>query len=432
MLINWILWILAAVIEAMLVTLLLMQKRMIERARRMIGEVGAIARSGDMSVRLQPDGVDELSNLARSINELMATVENSRQALRESEEKYRKITENLTVGVTLLTAEGKVLATNPQMKKWFPEKPGAEFADPVAACGAGEDPCKKCLADGITHEGMMRIRTAAGLRDFRATACPILGNRGEVASVVRLLEDETERLRLQEHMQQAKRLEAVGTLAAGVAHEINNPLNNLELTVSGLELLLERREPSAERDEVLARLRKATGEVGRIGEIVAHMRSLVRHKKTDVISPVDVNACVEQALKLLRAQLSVHQIKLQLLLSPGLQPRRGDSHQLEQVVIHLVTNAMQALDKSRVREKRILVRTESCPDKVVLTVEDNGPGLGSDADRVFDPFFTTKEAGAGMGLGLSIVYSTVTGWGGEVEAFDKSEGGAVFRITLKE
>jgi len=242
---------------------------------------------------------------------------------------------------------------------------------------------------------------------------------------------QTERERALEQVQQAQQMRSLGALAAGVAHEINNPLNNLELTVSGLQMLLERN-PSAGDERVRERLGRAAGEIDRIQEIVRHMRSLVaRPEEVHLDEPVEMRSILVRALALVGAQLGAHGIRLEEDLPEDLPAVRADPRQFEQVLVHLLTNAMQALDGAARGDKRIRVRGAREGRQAILEMTDNGPGLGEHAERIFEPFFTTKDAGGGMGLGLSLVHAYIASWGGEIRAGAAPEGGARFTLRLR-
>ncbi|GFM37833.1 PAS domain-containing sensor histidine kinase [Desulfovibrio psychrotolerans] len=306
----------------------------------------------------------------------------------------------------------------------------------------------RTFADGQVHEQEFscRLHTAhcAGSvtshnttnnadHAFRITACPIRGTAGDVPSVIVLLEDITERKRVAERLNRVRQLEAMGTLAAGIAHEINQPLSALRLYASGLEMLMEQQRTIAP-ETLLSRLGWILREADNIHEIIAHMRSLVMQQDAPPTGSACLNKAVERALSLVGAQLTAHGIRVDLCLTPFLPEALANPVQLEQVVINLVVNAMHALDtvEASGQDKWIRITTGQTQDDALrLEVRDNGPGLQGLESRVFDPFFTTKEAGGGMGLGLSIVHTFVEAWLGEIAIVPPPEGtGAVFVVRL--
>lgn len=360
------------------------------------------------------------------------------QALTVSEERYRRITENLAMGIVLLDADLRVVAVNPRLREWFPHvdaeaQPSLTDALPWIEeahdreTGEREPPWVQAQRFGQTREVLYPGPTPESF--FRLLFCPVLSQDAHAASLIAIIEDVSERLRIDAQLERARKLEALGTLAAGVAHEINQPLNALQLYASGLEMLLEKN-IAPDRAVLLARLGLILREAGAIREIISHMRALVRQEDGAKAGSADLGQAVERAMSLISAQLRAHGVRIQVQLPENLPRVRANAVQLEQVVINLIVNSMQALDLLSRPDKRIVVMGQRQSERVLLSVADNGTGLQGDARRVFDPFYTTKEVGQGMGLGLSIVHTFVQAWGGEVHAANNDQGGATFSLSL--
>jgi PAS domain S-box-containing protein len=366
----------------------------------------------------------------------------AQEALRASEERNRSITENLDLGLAVIAPDGRLHSANPRLGELFPHLDldcGPTLRDLFPGCAPSpdnskENPLLRTMSLGKTCETLWHVDVPSGARRMQVTFSPIFELDRSVRSAVFMVEDVTEKLEVQVRLQRAQKLEALGTLAGGIAHEINQPLNALELYASGLEMLLEK-DRMLDRDTLLARLRWILRETGRIHEIITHMRALVRQESTPrKPATADLDASVSSALSLLKAQLQAHGIDLRMELAGDLPPVRAVPVQLEQVVINLVVNAMQALDtlppdtRNGLEAKSILVRTGRKDGRPALWVLDNGPGLGGKENRIFDPFYTSKDAGKGMGLGLSLVHTFVTSWDGEVRGASLDSGGACFTI----
>ena len=238
--------------------------------------------------------------------------------------------------------------------------------------------------------------------------------------------DVTERAQMQEKLLVADRMASVGVLAAGVAHEVNNPLayvlNHIELTK--LELA-----PLGEIvGDAQGMLDVALEGVDRIRNIVRDLLALSR--TDDIITGVDPGAVVESTLKLARKTIDE-----QALLTVDRQPTpkvAGNVARVGQVVLNLITNALQSMPPRPRAQNRLTVSVRPSPDGgAVIEVTDNGAGIApEDAARVFEPFFTTKAAGKGTGLGLAICQRVVTEMGGQI-SFDSRPGeGTTFRVTL--
>ena len=231
----------------------------------------------------------------------------------------------------------------------------------------------------------------------------------------------------QEQLVQAGKLATVGELTTGIAHELNNPLNNIGLFV---ENAIDRLQFGlTDRECVLDELRSAMEQVRKATQIISHLRTFGRVAPVSR-DPVRINEVVDRAVSLLREQLRLRQIEVRLELCEEDPIVVGNAIQLEQVFLNILTNARDALAQA----PRKLIHVESAVGEGVvrLVFHDTGPGIPPDLEqRIFDPFFTTKEVGAGTGLGLSITYGIVQEHGGSV-ALAKREDveGATFVLEL--
>ncbi|WP_241759507.1 hybrid sensor histidine kinase/response regulator [Pyxidicoccus parkwayensis] len=248
--------------------------------------------------------------------------------------------------------------------------------------------------------------------------------------LVGVIRDVTDRKRLESQLMVAERMASVGTLAAGVAHEINNPL---AYVCSNLSFLKERLSQPFMAPESLPELREVVAEAeegaGRVCAIVRDLRTFARADE-ERLAPVDVSRVVDAALRLVRNELS-HRARLVCTLQPV--PRvHGNDVRLSQVVVNLLVNALQALPERSADENevRLSLRTTR-PGQVELEVTDNGNGMPPEVQRrIFDPFFTTRPVGEGTGLGLSICLTLVQAMGGRIEVSSAPGQGSTFRVLL--
>lgn len=288
----------------------------------------------------------------------------------------------------------------------------------------------------VTYEAL-RQRKDGSLLEAAITLTPIRDTARNIVAVASTWRDMTEQAnmnrekqRLMEQTARAQRLASLSTISAGIAHEINQPLNTMKVIVDGM-LYWHKRGRSLEQEKVLKNLQKISAQVGRVDEIIKHMRSLVGSGSATEMELCSLNNAVNGALGVLGRQLTSHRISLVKKLSKDLPGVYGNKNRLEEVVINLLVNAMQALDKASVEEKVITCCTRTSGEKVIMEISDNATGISDDIkDGIFDPFFTTKETGEGMGLGLSIVQTVLSGFSGQIEAFNNEKGGATFRVEL--
>lgn len=264
-------------------------------------------------------------------------------------------------------------------------------------------------------------RVAAGDLDARIeTRGP-----GELGRLADAFERMTESLRVgRETLLRTEKLAGVGRLAAGVAHEVGNPLAAI---LGYVEMLLDDR-PDKPIDPVLRRdlLERVRHETVRIHKIIQELLEYSRPPR-DEVGPVDVGKVVEAALSLARASGRARDVAAELRIPAELPPVRATSGRLTQVLLNLLLNAADATGGTG----RIVVEAHRRgEDRVVIAVEDDGPGVPAELrDRIFDPFFTTKEPGHGTGLGLAVSSSLVETFGGELRLVP-SQRGARFEIEL--
>lgn len=230
--------------------------------------------------------------------------------------------------------------------------------------------------------------------------------------------------------ERSSRLAAIGTLAAGISHEINQPLTALKVKVDSILYWKELNEHIPQED-LEQDLRFLSQQAERIDDIIKHMRALSRQERGHEPGDTDLNQVVQDVLPLLRQRISAHGINVIQNLDATLPPLRGYRTLLQQVVINLIVNAINAHDEHAGSEKSIQVTTRYDDRNCYLEVTDNGPGIPEEnLGRIFDPFFTTKVGSEGMGLGLSICHNIVDGLGGVISAENVPGGGARFLVSI--
>jgi C4-dicarboxylate-specific signal transduction histidine kinase len=232
----------------------------------------------------------------------------------------------------------------------------------------------------------------------------------------------------QEQLVQAGKLATLGELTTGIAHELNNPLNNIGLFVGNVVDQLELGAAETEKASLLRDLQSALEQVRKATDIVSHLRTFGR-AASGSLEPVAVGDVIERSLSLMQEQLRLREIAVEVHLAPVDAVVLGNPIQLEQVFINLLTNACDALADAPL--KTIHIASAVSPRLASVSFADTGPGIPVGLERrIFDPFFTTKEVGAGTGLGLSITYAIIKEHGGTIFVESPSGEGARFRIEL--
>jgi len=234
---------------------------------------------------------------------------------------------------------------------------------------------------------------------------------------------------------QASKLATLGTLASGMAHELTQPLNVIQVA-SDFFLKKLKKGQEISNDELSAMAEEIGSHVDRASKVIKHMREFAR--QSDLTrTELNINEPIKDVFKVLGQQLRVHQISVELDLDPHLPYIMADHNRLEQVFINLVTNAMYAMDDKGLRWgnkkwKRLLkIKSFSYDDNVVVTVSDTGKGIPKKIiDKIFEPFFTTREVGQGTGLGMSISYRIISDYGGTIELESEVDKGTTFILKF--
>jgi len=231
---------------------------------------------------------------------------------------------------------------------------------------------------------------------------------------------------------------ALGEMAAGIAHELNQPLNVTKIICQGV--LNDIRKDRFSLEELKKDLPEVVLQMDKMAEIIEHMRAFTTRRDNAPKKPFEVNAVVENAFKFTAAQMSAHGIVLKKELAPALPVLTGDQVVIEQAVLNILSNARNAVEGSGKSEKTIRVKTclSEKNDNVCIEISDNGQGVAREiSDKIFQPFFTTKSALApdgrpvrGKGLGLSVAKKAVQDHGGEILLASEGGKGSTFRIIL--
>jgi PAS domain S-box-containing protein len=410
--------------------------------------VSAIAR-GELDQRIDPGRSDELGRLALAFNEMAAQLRQQRRDLEVAATALRQrfaelsdlksytdhILRSLVNGLVTLDLDGRVVMVNP----------AAELLTGCAASTLTGRPATEAfhhlpeLRDvlletlrtrvGVPQASLMLARTDGQTVPVEVATTPLRGAEGQALGVVAMLRDLTPVRQLEEQLRRSDRLAALGTLAAGLAHEIKNPLTSI-MTFS--------RHVTRRFDDERFRQRFQSvvpRELERINAIVDGLLRLARPARL-VLAPVHLPPLLDQALELYAHQIEARRIRVRREWTVGVPPVPGDAEQLYQAFLNLVANAIDAMDA----EGGTLTVRLGWPsgaedfggalrDRLVLEVRDTGSGIKpEETPEVFNPFFTTKAGGTG--LGLAIAHKIIEDHGGSVTFYSTPGHGTVFAVTL--
>ena len=368
---------------------------------------------------------------ARLYAELEAMVAERTRELDAQKRFVEVVLETLPLGLFVLDGAMTVVRANPAGAVVMGGgDAGGSFLDLVTPerTAAVEDFLRGVLASRAVGVLETTMTVAAEVKNFRLTAAPVESPDDRGRHVVVVVEDVTRAKRLEQQMLLTERLTTAGRLAAGVAHELNNPL----ATIAGCaEALLARtREPELAAmpttDDFRRYLALIEEEAYRCKEITGSLLQFVREPGSRR-APTDVNTLVAKTLELLLRQSRFAGRRFATELDPGLPPVAVNEGQLRQVFLGLAANALEAMGP----DGTLTVRSRRGRDEIEVEFEDEGSGIADEIlPRIFDPFFTTKPPGQGTGLGLAIAQGIVTDHGGRIQATSRPGKGSIFRVVL--
>jgi len=354
--------------------------------------------------------LDAYRDKAKAIAESLARDEASETALRESGRKVSEYSASLTGNARvkigqLISGSKRGLAVSFLLFLVL-----AVFITPLIF--------KKIL---FSLNKISRLAVDVSQGRFRKIEGPV--RKDELGAVITAMNTMSEQLRLREdELVQSKKLNSLGFLTAGVAHELNNPLNNISMIVQTYEAMYE----SLDREQRLDFVSQIASEVERIQAIVMGLLDFAKPKAT-VFAPAGVNAVVRRSLRLVRNTLDVSNIEVVLDLTVGLPLVNMDTNQISQVLVNLFNNAIQAMAAGQT----LSVSTLAAPDGMVeIEVRDTGHGMTPETlGSIFDPFFSTKGTD-GTGLGLSVSYGIIKNHRGHINVQSEVGKGTTFDILL--
>jgi two-component system cell cycle sensor histidine kinase/response regulator CckA len=370
-------------------------------------------------------------------------------ALRRSEEQYRQIVETTTDGIITVDRAGQILFVNKRLAEMLGYQPQEMVGEPATGfmTPAGQAIAKaafKRREAGLTDSNDSTFLHRNGTEvTAHVAGTPVVDAQGSHIGSMAVVRDVTERRRLQSQLMVSDRMASVGTLAAGVAHEINNPL---AAVMANLDYIAEivgqlgggnrgalspaMRETWA-RDEIKAPLDDAREAAERVRFIVRDLKMFSRSPNEELRGPVNVKAVMESTLRMAWNEV---RHRARLVKNYGNVPDvDANEARLGQVFLNLIVNAAQAIPEGSAEDNEIRLTTRLEGTRVVIEVSDTGPGIPPEIiNRVFDAFFTTKEVGVGSGLGLAICHRIVTDIGGELTVRSEVGAGTVFQVSLPE
>ena len=371
----------------------------------------------------------------QELQQKVEQLKTSNQELEKKRKEIQAVLDGITDLMLVLSEDLKIQRVNHVFSEWFPgiDPIGRScyelFRGKTSKCD--DCPARRSLDLDQIVKDLCIYKVDGKFRHFEIIASPLkTGPTGE-RNVLLFKRDVTLEKEFQAQFYQAEKMATVGALAAGVAHEINNPLAAISGFAEGLQRRIVRLQDKME-PEILADFSEYTDtiikECLRCRDIVQTLLTFSRPVAAS-LGPVDMNQCVRDTLFILKHHFKEqHKIAVKTELQPDLPVVMGDESQLKQVIINLFTNAFDATKE----DDTIRIITNNGENGgVELIVEDSGCGIPAELhDKLFEPFFTTKPVGQGVGIGLSTCYSIVKNHHGEITVTSKEGEGTSFRVSL--
>ena len=375
------------------------------------------------------------SSLEKEVQRKTEALKKSNEELTISEKRYKSLVESAEDSILTVNSHGEILSVNRYGAQFLEYTVHGLIGKTIGAVFPGK-------AGEILQGQIDRIfREKTG---FRTTQDVVLGEKNyslnfnltpvrdeedRVQSVLIMAHDVTVTKRLEEQLYHTEKLASLGQLAAGVAHEINNPM---AIILGYADMLLEKTEEGSKEYKILKTIERQGNNCKRI---VENLMSFARMPE-GVQHDTDVNRNIELVLEVVQNTLLTKKIEYEILLAEKLPRVRGDAGQLQQVFMNLVTNAVKAMPTGG--KLTISSRLNQTGDRVEVLITDTGVGIKREhLSKIFDPFFTTRKVGEGTGLGLSVSYAIISKFGGNIycaskseDEFGEAESGTTFTVSL--
>jgi PAS domain S-box-containing protein len=353
------------------------------------------------------------------------------EQMKQSEAKHRMLLETLEEGVATTDSEGRFAYVSPRLLELTGYSEGELLGQHFTKIQAPEywkearEEFQRNLGNGLPHI----VETEFVRKD--GSCFPVeLTTKGITTGRLCVARDITERKKAEEEKKElrnraylASRLATVGEMAAGIAHEINNPLTAV---IGFAELIMERKLP---KDTVAEYLKTIHDNGQRVSDIVKRLLTFARQQRPEQ-TVVNINELIENTLQMRAYEMDTGGIKVTTQLEPELPPTLADAGQLQQVVLNLLVNAEQAMTEAH-GKGNLLIKTEGLGKTIRISFKDDGPGISEEnMAKIFQPFFSTKKVGQGTGLGLSICYGIISEHDGKIYAESQLGKGANFVVEL--
>ena len=372
---------------------------------------------------------EEIVNVYQDVTEIKL----AQKALEDSEKRFRDLVENALTGISIVQ-ENKVVYQNQEQERLIGPLPRSYLlADPEKIHPDDVETVKR-LSQRIDRGEIQALETefrfyshgtSNNARDMKWVYCRalLMEYRGKEAILFNMI-DMTQAKELEHLLAIQDKMASLGRVAAGIAHEIRNPLSGINIYLNTLKKLHHRSGSEEKVQQILAQIQSASH---KIESVIRRVMDFAKPGEPR-LALIDLNRPIIEAINLSAGTLRKSGVELERMLSEDLPPCKADAALIEEMALNILNNATQAM-KTMEAGKKILVSSKVADERIILSFSDSGPGIAQGVkDKIFDPYFTTKSDGTGIGLSLS--HRIVTDHGGSITVADSNLGGAEFRIEI--
>ena len=363
-------------------------------------------------------------------------------ALKESEELYHSLLRTSPDGIIITDLEGKITEASDVAHELLGDKDNSGIERmhfmqfiPKASRRAVVKIYNTTTREGLVQNLEIRLKKIDNSEFAGEVSCTqIKDQNGELKAFMTVIRNISERKLLEKQIRHSERMAGIGELATGMAHEINQPLNTISLSIDNIIYSIENK--SITDTYLKAKINKVFDNITRIKNIIDHVRTFSRYQDDFIQSEFDIMSSINNSIAMIQEQMNHKGISLEFNCPNELPMLKGNTHRFEQVMLNLLINAKDALEEKKRKfgnnfHKRIEILIQKTSNQIIIEVKDNGIGIPSEnIDKILLPFYTSKPPGHGTGLGLSISYGIIKELSGELEIHSETLKGTTIRIII--
>lgn len=404
-----------------LVFIYIMKKTVLSRLSTVSNSVTTIGITGDISKRTRISGNDELSNLSNNINYMLDKLEQTTNELGSQKNLVDRILQFSPNIIVLMDEKANIKLVNKAFCELFQISEDEALGKPLNKFVSTEKLIETYMQFETTNDTSHNFGFRLDIGGTEKTLDVTLVTMSPTEFLL-ICRDVTERNEVQEKLYLNDRLASIGEMAAGIAHELNNPL-------TGIIMLSQSIIQGELPDDIKRDLTDINSEANRASDVVRNLLAFAR-KQPPSKRPTQINKIINDVLKLRQYEHSVNNIEVITKLDTNLPETMVDNIQIQQVFLNIVLNAEYSMTSTH-KQGKLQVESYASEGKLIIDFTDDGSGIKEeDMKKLFQPFFTTKEVGIGTGLGLSLCYGIVNRHGGSIHARSKFGYGATFTVEL--